>query len=121
MTNQNKSILYAFLATICWATVATAFKITLDFLANNILTMLFYSVLCTVLFLFINLLIKKQINAAFRITKSQITQSIIAGTLNPFLYYFVLFKNTMINRLNLCFRIINTNLTAIRRIFSNLL
>lgn len=86
--NSRKSYFFAFLTVIMWSTVATSFKVGLEFLSPA--NLLFYSSL-TSLILFIAIFIfKSEKNELF--TAKNILNSAIFGFLNPFLYYLILFE-----------------------------
>lgn len=104
MKNQNKAYLYAVLAVMFWSTVATAFKIALQYI--DFMQLLFISSFTSALFLFSIIIFKwkfwqrnynnqSSILGLFQyysITRADIIKSMIYGFLNPFLYYLVLFK-----------------------------
>ena len=84
--------MYALIAVLCWSTVATAFKITLRILDGDVLTVMFYAIgvtCCCYGFL----LIKQHRHLKMPvISRNSILKSISLGSLNPVLYYFILFK-----------------------------
>jgi drug/metabolite transporter (DMT)-like permease len=85
----NKAYLYALLSVLSWSTVATAFKISLDYL--SFIQLVFYSSLFSFLILGILLLSRKTIKRQeFSLIKNY--KSVYLGFINPFLYYFVLLK-----------------------------
>ncbi|MEO0301411.1 MAG: DMT family transporter [candidate division WOR-3 bacterium] len=86
---MDEGLILAFLTTILWSTVATAFKLTLRYI--DFRSMLFYSSLTSFLILsLINLFKNKKI---FIIkSKKEILNSLFLGFLNPYLYYLILFK-----------------------------
>lgn len=86
---MDEGLILAFLTTILWSTVATAFKLTLRYI--DFRNMLFYSSLTSFLILsLINLFKNKKI---FIIkSKKEILNSLFLGFLNPYLYYLILFK-----------------------------
>ncbi len=94
MNRQTKAYLYAAGAVLLWSTAATAFKLTLR--RTDTVTLLFYSSLVAAIFLFILLLLRGQASALrnqFRPeNRSGLGLSLLAGFLNPFFYYLVLFK-----------------------------
>ncbi|OGU55818.1 MAG: hypothetical protein A2X64_11275, partial [Ignavibacteria bacterium GWF2_33_9] len=89
-SNDNKALFYAILSILFWSTVATAFKITLDY--TNAFILLAYSSLFSFIILFIVLIFKNQTKSFFRQTKKEWRNSIVLGLLNPFFYYLVLFN-----------------------------
>jgi len=89
MKKETTSILLAGLATLCWATVASAFKLTLKYIRHDVLSMVFFaSAFSTMVFLFI-LIVRKH---SFQIKKTRIIHSALLGLINPAIYYIVLFK-----------------------------
>ncbi len=90
MTQNTKSFLYTISAVLLWATVATAFKLTLE--GMNYLQLLFYSSLAStsILFLIIYSTEKEQLKLVFQ--KKYLIKNLLLGFINPFLYYLVLFK-----------------------------
>lgn len=87
MQNQKKSYIYAFVTVFLWSTVASAFKIGLDYYSPDLL-LLISSIVSTVFFFTLMLNHSKK----NLYTKDNIIKSLFAGLLNPFLYYLILFK-----------------------------
>ncbi len=81
---------YALVAVLMWSTVASAFKLTLDYL--DFIELLFYSSLVSWLILLLILVIQKKAVILLTYTREDILNSAKLGFLNPFLYYVVLFK-----------------------------
>ena len=90
MQQQNKAYLYAFSAVLLWSTVATAFKIALQYV-DFMQLLLFSSGIATLVMLVI-LSIEGKLKKAFQISANEIYKSAFRGALNPFLYYLILFK-----------------------------
>jgi len=90
MKNQKLAYILAGFVILFWGTSATAFKIGLR--SFNFLQLLFWASLFAMVILFVVLLFQGKLSEAFRITRKQLGWSIFLGALNPFLYYFVLFK-----------------------------
>ena len=90
MKSTNKAFLFAGLAVFFWSTVATAFKIALREL--DVIQLIFFASVVTVLVLFVLLLIQGKTAMLFKQTKRQIIWSVLLGAFNPLLYYIVLFK-----------------------------
>jgi len=90
MKSTNKAFLFAALAVFFWSTVATAFKIALREL--DVIQLIFFASVVTVLVLFVLLLIQGKTAMLFKQTKRQIIWSVLLGAFNPLLYYIVLFK-----------------------------
>ena len=93
MNRSQKSFFYAGLATLCWSTVASAFKLTLDTLQNDVFTMLFYSVLFSLIILFLTVLFQGKQKEILTVSAKGIVSSMFLGLVNPFLYYIILFKS----------------------------
>lgn len=90
MNNQNKAYLFASFAVFMWATIASAFKITLRYL--NFINLLFYSSLVSLIVLFIIIIIQNKTKRVFELNKRDFTKTLFLGFLNPFLYYLILLK-----------------------------
>ncbi len=90
MKNQKIAYLFAGFVILFWGTSATAFKIGLKYF--NFLQLLFWASLFAMIILFIVMLVQRKLPEVFQITRKQLGWSILLGFLNPFLYYFVLFK-----------------------------
>ncbi len=78
------------LAAVClWSTVATAFKIALRYQSPD--ELLFLAVICSFFFFGLYLILRQ--NSSIAIPKpKELGKSALAGLLNPFLYYLVLFS-----------------------------
>lgn len=88
MKKQNKAYLFALAAVLCWSTVGTVFKLTLQFLDN--FNMLLWAVPFAIFIVSIFLFFEKQ---KFKLlTFKEFLFSAIGGFLNPFFYYLILFK-----------------------------
>jgi len=90
MKNQKLAYTLAGFVILFWGTSATAFKIGLRYF--NFLQLLFWASLFATVILFFVLLVQGKLPEVFKITRKQLGWSIFLGLLNPFLYYFVLFK-----------------------------
>ena len=90
MNSNNKSYFFAGLSVLFWSTVATAFKLGLREL--DFIQLIFYASGVTVIILFLFLLFQGKISIMFRQSASQVIQSALLGSLNPFIYYLILFK-----------------------------
>jgi len=87
---MRRPYFYAILVVLFWATVASAFKISLRFL--NFIQLLFWSSLFSAILLFIIVLAQRKMPDLIESYKNFWKNSLISGFLNPFLYYFILFK-----------------------------
>ncbi len=88
--NQKKAYIYASLSVFFWSTVATAFKLTLRY--TGYIELLMFSTLFSFIALFILSSIRGKLNILKSFTKSDILYASFMGFLNPFLYYFLIFK-----------------------------
>lgn len=90
MTNQQKAYVYAIVTVLSWSTVATAFKLSLAHL--DLFQLLLYACITSTIVLGIILIWQRNFYLLFSYTYRQNFRSVIAGFLNPFLYYLILFK-----------------------------
>ncbi|MFP4058884.1 MAG: DMT family transporter [Bacteroidales bacterium] len=90
MKDQDKAYIYAFLTIFFWSTVATAFKLSLEYL--DVFQLLFIATLTSFLIFLIFLITTGQFKFIFHSTKGEILNSVLLGFLNPFFYYVILFK-----------------------------
>ena len=88
--SQQKAYIYAGLAIFFWSTVATVFKIALQYL--DPLNLVMYASFTSFVALFIIVLVKGKLKEIRTFTRGDIGNSMILGFLNPFLYYIILFK-----------------------------
>jgi drug/metabolite transporter (DMT)-like permease len=91
MNALKKSYFYAFIAALLWSTVATAFKVSLRELSPYQLLFL----ASTVSFIAITTIAIKNEGIEFLMkvfSKEAFLKNILLGAINPFLYYFFLFK-----------------------------
>lgn len=87
---QNKAYLFALSAVLLWSTVATAFKIALEYV--DFMQLLLLSSGVATLTLFFILLIEKKTAALKKLHAWDWFMAAVRGFLNPFLYYLILFK-----------------------------
>ena len=87
---QRHAYTYAATAVLFWATVASAFKITLRYI--DFLQLLFFSSIVSTIVLFIILCVQRKQDLLKQYSKEDYIRSVLLGFLNPFLYYVVLFK-----------------------------
>jgi drug/metabolite transporter (DMT)-like permease len=93
MNRYKKAYIYIGLATLCWSTVASAFKLTLRYLQNDVFTMLFYSILFSLIFLFVTVLVRGNGRDILKNISKGMAASMLLGFINPFLYYIILFRS----------------------------
>ncbi|HDQ46275.1 MAG TPA: DMT family transporter [bacterium] len=91
-TSDEKAILFAVLSTLCWSTVAAAFKITLKAMEGDVLNMVFWASLISLAALFVAGLVCEKTIMFCRPGRSDLSRSALMGILNPGLYYAVLFR-----------------------------
>ncbi|MEI8204332.1 MAG: DMT family transporter [Bacteroidota bacterium] len=89
-TNQKKAYFFALLSVLCWSTVATAFKISLA--SIDYFQLLSWTSFISSIVLFFILIIQKKLHYLNKLSKKEVLLSLLAGMLNPFLYYTILFK-----------------------------
>lgn len=87
---QRQAYTYALLSVLCWSTVGSAFKITLRY--ATFLELLVYSSFVALCVLFATVIIQKKWKLIRMTTRGDLLHSALLGLLNPFLYYFVLFR-----------------------------
>lgn len=92
MTNSNLSqaYKYALIAVFLWSTVATAFKISLQYLSPEELVL--YASMTSLVTLFIVLIVQKKVHLVKSYIRNNYRLVFSLGLINPFLYYLVLFK-----------------------------
>ena len=90
MTNQQRAMLLALGAVLLWSTVATAFKLSLQYLTP--IQLLAAASIVSVLTLGLLLLVSGRLVLAFQGSWQDYLRSVGMGLLNPFLYYVVLFE-----------------------------
>jgi drug/metabolite transporter (DMT)-like permease len=90
MDKSRLSYIYALLAILFWATVPTAFKISLGEL--DILPMLTIASVTSALVLLIVVIASKKLHLLRESTLKELIYSAVLGFVNPFLYYIILLK-----------------------------
>lgn len=88
--NIDKSVVYALFAVICWSTVATAFKMALS--GMSFLMLLGISSFAASFSLLIILIWNGKIRKLLELDAKTLGLLAFKGSLNPFLYYLILFK-----------------------------
>jgi len=89
MNKQSTAYFSALSAVLLWSTVASAFKISLRYLAP--IQLLFYASLSSCIVLFIIILSQGRSHEILGLKKKDWIISLTYGFLNPFLYYLILF------------------------------
>ncbi|WP_121627517.1 DMT family transporter [Poseidonibacter antarcticus] len=90
MQSQSLAYKYALTAIFFWSTVATAFKIALQYLSPYELVL--YATFSSTIILFSIITYQKKMNDVKNHIKSNLKIILLLGIINPFLYYIVLFK-----------------------------
>jgi len=90
MKNQKKAMLFGFITVLLWSTVASAFKITLDYYAP--IQMVLIASLTSIVLLTAIAGYQKKLHLLGQYFRKQPLFYLTLGVINPFLYYLVLFK-----------------------------
>jgi drug/metabolite transporter (DMT)-like permease len=90
LADQQKAYVYAVVTVLFWSTVATAFKLSLAYL--DLFQLLLYACITSIILLACLLVCQGKFKRIFSYTARQNIRSLVAGFLNPFLYYLILFK-----------------------------
>ncbi len=90
MKMQRKAYLFALTAILFWATIGSAFKLSLRYM-EPLMLLLISSFIATVA-LFITIILQKKLLLLQQLSAKKILTSAALGLLNPFLYYVVLLK-----------------------------
>ncbi len=89
MTDQKTATIFALIAVLCWSTVATAFKLSLEYLSPPQLILL--AATASWVFLLCILLGQGRISELFGLSARHYGASALFGLLNPTVYYILLF------------------------------
>lgn len=90
MTKTRQSYIYALLAILFWATVPTAFKLSLKEL--EVLPMLTIASVSSAIVLFTIIAAAGKTSLILKVNSRELAGSAILGLINPFLYYLILLK-----------------------------
>ena len=90
MKSQTKAYVYALLAVAAWSTVAAAFKIALRHVSPD--QLILFAAFTAMLILGIAAGAQKKLGDLRTFSRGDWARSALAGLLNPFLYYVVLFR-----------------------------
>ncbi|UPW18351.1 DMT family transporter [Agarivorans sp. TSD2052] len=90
MKTQTKAYCFGLTAVLMWSTVATAFKLALQWLTPIQLVLL--ASISSILLLSSVLLWQNKLHLAWRYALARPAYFLLVGAINPFLYYLVLFK-----------------------------
>ena len=89
--NQRKAYAFGLGAVLCWSTVATAFKISLEYLSPA--QLLLYASLSSWLFLGSVLLVKGKLKSALFSGAGTYGRAVAFVAFNPLIYYLILFQS----------------------------
>lgn len=90
MKSNQTAYKYALIAVFLWSTVAAAFKFSLIYLSVE--ELLLIASITSFFVLFIVIIIQKKINLVYSHIKNNFLLVLLLGTINPVLYYLVLFQ-----------------------------
>jgi drug/metabolite transporter (DMT)-like permease len=90
MQQQRKAYLYAIATILLWATVGSAFKLSLRHV--NYVQLLFYATLVSLFVIGGVLIIQRQTGLLRNLKSKDIAWSALLGFFNPFIYYLILLK-----------------------------
>ena len=88
MKAPERSLILALIAILCWSSIGSAFRLTLNIIPPHLL--LFYALLTALLFTGSYILVKGHFRRLFQYTSRQYAQSAFIALLNPFIYYLLL-------------------------------
>ncbi len=88
ISRQQKAYLFACIAIFFWSTIATAFKLSLEYLGP--VHLVFYATLVSVIALFFILLFQGKLKLISRFSAQDFLRFSLLGILNPCLYYIIL-------------------------------
>lgn len=86
--NESQAIIYALIAILCWSTVATAFKVALDY--QSVSSLIFIASSTTVILLGSILAFQGRLANTLADLPNHWKSALLFGGLNPLLYYHVL-------------------------------
>ncbi len=89
-SSETRACIYALAAVAIWSTVASAFKISLRYMDH--VQLLLYASLTSVAVLFCILGFQKKLHLLTELSPRDLLVSMGMGSLNPLLYYLILFK-----------------------------
>ena len=88
--DQKKAYIFALITVFLWSTVATAFKLTLRYTGYSELLLL--SVFFSFIAISLIVTIEKKWSLLLKLKKKDIFKAAFLGFLNPFFYYFLIFR-----------------------------
>lgn len=87
---QRKAYLYALVAVLFWATIASAFKISLRYVP--VVPLVLYASVVSTGVLFAYLLWQRKLTLLKALSRGDYVRSALLGFLNPFVYYLIMIK-----------------------------
>lgn len=90
MPDQKKAYIYGWATVLMWSTVATAFKLALQYMAP--VQLLYVASIVSLVFLLGVLAVQKRLGALLHVGQRDLALCALLGFLNPFLYYMGLFE-----------------------------
>ncbi len=90
MTSEKRAVVFALIAVGLWSTVATAFKIALQY--HSVISLLTGASITSLLALGVILTYQKKIKLALTSWPKHSLQALLFGAINPTIYYLVLFE-----------------------------
>lgn len=91
MKSQKRAVITALIAVLFWATVASAFKLSLKEMDHYHL--LLFATISSTSILFVLIILRSKVGELKKVRKKDLIFSALAGFINPFAYYLVLFKS----------------------------
>ncbi|MDR2584708.1 MAG: DMT family transporter [Prevotellaceae bacterium] len=88
MRRETKALLPAFAAVLCWSTIGSAFRLTLNYLPPH--QLIFYSIITSLFFTAVVILSMGTWRILFSYTAKQYLSSALIALINPFIYYLLL-------------------------------
>ena len=90
LNNQNKAYFFAGISIFFWSTVASAFKLSLEYLEP--IQIVLYSTFFSICVLFILVVYQRKLKLVKNFSRTDLKKCALLGFLNPCLYYIILFK-----------------------------
>ena len=88
MKRDNRALLPALTAILCWSTIGSAFRLSLNYLPPH--RLIFYAVITALIFTAIYIIIRGTWRTLFSFTPKQYLHSALIAFINPFVYYLML-------------------------------
>ncbi|TCS40324.1 DMT family transporter [Reinekea marinisedimentorum] len=90
MKSEQKALIFALLAVLLWSTVATAFKVALQY--HSVISLLTGAAVVSLLTLTALLAQQKKLSTALTTLPAHWKQRLLLGSINPLIYYLILFE-----------------------------